>query len=97
MSRRRRRKSRRSRRRGRRRSRRRRRSRSSKSWSRRIRRNRRRGRIRRRRRLNTEVLSVVRLGRWSAIDFLFIQKRGFESTNSNLSNMTKFILLDSLL
>ena len=32
----------------------------------------------------------------SVINFLIFQKRGFESTNSNLSNTTKFILLDSL-
>ena len=38
-----------------------------------------------------EVLSV----RPSVIEFLNFQKRGFESTNRNLSNTTKFILLDS--
>ena len=35
--------------------------------------------------------------RQSVIDFLIFQKRGFESTNSNLSNTTKFILIDSLI
>ena len=34
---------------------------------------------------------------WFVTDFLIFQKRGFEGTNSNLSNTTKFILLDSLL
>ena len=33
----------------------------------------------------------------SIIDFLIFQKRGFESTHSNLSHTTKFVLLDSLL
>ena len=33
----------------------------------------------------------------SVINFLIFQKRGFESTNSILSNTTKLILLDSLL
>ena len=33
----------------------------------------------------------------SVIIFLIFPKKGFESGNSNLSNMTKVILLDSLL
>ena len=33
----------------------------------------------------------------SVIDFLIFRKRGFESKNNNLSDITKFILLDSLL
>ena len=33
----------------------------------------------------------------SVIDYLSFKKRSFESTNSNSSNTTKFILLDSLL
>ena len=44
-----------------------------------------------------KVLSVGPSVGWSVIDFLIFQKRGFESTNSNMSTMTKFELLDSLL
>ena len=45
-----------------------------------------------------EVLSVGRSVRLSVFHrFSNFSKRGFESTDSNLSDTTKFILLDSLL
>ena len=48
--------------------------------------------------VDTEVLYVSQSDGWSVLDFLIFQiKKRFESTNSNLSNTTNFILLDSLL